>query len=184
MNEDAVNEAGLKPLQPLLDHIAALKSKDELPELTAYLDGIGVNSLFSFGSEQDYKDAAQQIATVDQTDLGLPEKGYYERKDDKSVELRNQYVAHVTRMFALLGETKEQAAKDAATVMKMETALAGYSLSNVGRRDPASLYHMMKLAKLDSSTPFQLRLAFCARVHAPPVESLNVTVPGLLRRIE
>ncbi len=175
MNVDAVNEAGLKPLQPLLDRIAALTSKDELPELTAYLDSIGVNALFSFGSEQNYKDAAQQIAMVDQTDLGLPEKGYYERKDDKSVELRNQYVAHVTRMFALLGETKEQAAKDAATVLKVETALAGNSLSNVGRRDPASLYHMMKLAKFDGSFNFT---RFLRAVQAPPVESLNVTVPG------
>jgi putative endopeptidase len=175
MNVDAVNEAGLKPLQPLLDRIAALKSKDELPELTAYLDGIGVNSLFSFGSQQDYKDATQQVAMVDQTDLGLPEKGYYERKDDKSVELRNQYVAHVTRIFELLGETKEQAAKDAATVLKVETALAGYSLSNVDRRDPASLYHMMTVAKLDSSFNFS---RFLRAVRAPRVESLNVTVPA------
>src|SRR6202453_3053922 len=175
MNVEAVNQAGLKPLQPLLDRIAALTSKDELPELTAYLDGIGVSSLFSFGSQQDYKDATQQIAMVDQTDLGLPEKGYYERKDDKSVELRKQYAAHVTRIFALLGETKEQAAKDAATVLKVETALAGYSLSNVERRDPASLYHMMTVAKLDSSFNFS---RFLRAVQSPRVQSLNVTVPA------
>ena len=161
MNVDAVNEAGLKPLQPLLDRIAALTSKDELPELTAYLDGIGVNSLFSFGSEQNYKDATQQIASVDQADLGLPEKGYYERQDDKSVKLRNQYMAHVTRMFALLGETKEQAAKDADTVLKVETALARYSLSNVERRDPASLYHMTNLAKFEAD-PVSTSVDFCA----------------------
>ena len=178
MNVDAVNEAGLKPLQPLLDRIAALTSKDELPKLTAYLDGIGVTSLFSFGSEQNYKDATQQIAMVDQTDLGLPEKGYYERKDDKSVELRKQYMAHVARIFALLGETKEQAAKDAETVLKVETALAGYSLSNVERRDPASLYHMTNLAKLDSSTPAFHFVRFLRAVQAPPVESLNVAVPA------
>jgi endothelin-converting enzyme/putative endopeptidase len=175
MNVDAVNEAGLKPLQPLLDRIAAFTSKDELPELTAYLDGIGVSSLFSFGSQQDYKDATQQIAMVDQTDLGLPEKGYYERKDDKSVELRKQYAAHVARIFALLGETKEQAAKDAETVLKVETALAGYSLSNVERRDPASLYHIMNLAQFDSSFNFS---RFLRAVRAPRVESLNVTVPA------
>jgi putative endopeptidase len=178
MNVDAVNQAGLKPLQPLLDRIAALASRDELPELTAYLDGIGVNSLFSFGSQQDYKDATQQIAMVDQTDLGLPEKGYYERKDDKSVELRNQYVAHVARIFALLGETQQQAAKDAETVLKLETALAGYSLSNVERRDPASLYHMMNLLKFDSSTPAFHFAQFLRAVQAPPVQSLNVTVPA------
>jgi putative endopeptidase len=178
MNVDAVNKAGLKALQPLLDRIAVLKSKDELPELTAYLDGIGVNTLFSFGSEQNYKDAAQQIATVDQTDLGLPEKGYYERKDDKSIELRKQYVAHVARIFALLGETKEQSARDADTVLKVETALAGHSLSNVERRDPASLYHMMKLEKFDSSTPAFHFDRFLRAVQAPPVESLNVSVPA------
>jgi putative endopeptidase len=178
MNVEAVNEAGLKPLQPLLDRIAALSSKEELPALTAYLDGIGVTALFSFGSQQDYKDATQQIAMVDQTDLGLPEKGYYERKDDKSVELRNQYVAHVTRIFAVLGETKEQAAKDAETVLNLETALASYSLSNVERRDPASLYHMMNLAKFDSSTPSFSFVRFLHDVEALPVDSLNVAEPA------
>jgi putative endopeptidase len=178
MNVDAVNQAGLKPLQPLLDRIAALTSKDQLPELVAYLDGVGVNTLFSFGSEQDYKDATQQIAMVDQTELGLPEKGYYERKDDKSVELRKQYVAHVARVFELLGETQQQAAKDADTVLKLETALAAHSLSNVERRDPASLYHMMNLAKFDSSTPAFHFAQFLEAVHAPRVESLNVAEPA------
>jgi putative endopeptidase len=178
MNADAVNDAGLKPIQPLLDRIAALTSKEQLPELTAYFDGIGVNSLFSFGSEQNYKDATQQIAVLDQTDLGLPEKGYYERKDDKSVALRNQYVAHLTRIFALLGETREQAAKSAEIVLKLETALAGYSLSDVQRRDPAILYHMTNLAKFDSSMPAFHFAQFLRAVQAPPVESLNVAVPA------
>ena len=153
MNVEGVNQAGLKPLQPLLDRISALKSKDELPQLTAYLDSIGVNTLFAFGSDQDFKDATQQIAVLDQLDLGLPEKGYYERKDDKSVKLREQYQAHIARMFELLGEPRVQAAKDAALVLKLETALAGVSLSTVERRDPANLYHKVELSKLDSSTP-------------------------------
>src|SRR3984957_6653197 len=121
MNVEGVNQTGLRPLQPLLDRIAALKSKEELPELTAYLDSVGVNSLFAFSSDQDFKDATQQIAVLDQLDLGLPEKGYYERKDDKSVKLRDQYQAHIARTFELLGETQPQATKDAATVLKLET---------------------------------------------------------------
>jgi putative endopeptidase len=178
MNVEAVNQAGLKPLQPLLDRIAALKSKDELPDITAYLDNLGVNTLFSFGSDQDFKDATQEIAELDQTELGLPEKGYYERKDDKSVELRNQYQAHVARTFELLGESHEQAAKDAETVLRLETALAGFSLSNVERRDPSSLYHKTNLAKFDSSTPSFSFVRFLRAAQAPPVESLNVTEPA------
>ena len=178
MNVEAVNQAGLKPLQPLLDRIAALKSKEELPEITAYLDSIGVNTLFSFGSDQDFKDATQQIAELDQAELGLPEKGYYERKDDKSVELRNQYQAHLARTFELLGESHEQAAKDAETVLKLETAFAGFSLSNVERRDPSSLYHKTDLAKFDSSTPSFSFVRFLRAADAPPVQSLNVTEPA------
>ena len=178
MNVEAVNQAGLKPLQPLLDRIAALKSKDELPQLTAYLDSIGVNTLFAFSSDQDFKDATQQIAVLDQLDLGLPEKGYYERKDDKSVKLREQYQVHIARMFELLGEPQAQAAKDAAQILKLETALAGVSLSAVERRDPANLYHKTELSKLDSSTPQFNFVSFLRAAHTPPVQSLNVTVPG------
>ena len=178
MNVEGVNQAGLRPLQPLLDRIAALKSKEELPELTAYLDSIGVNTLFAFGSDQDFKDATQQIAVLDQSDLGLPEKGYYERKDDKSVKLRDQYQAHLARTFELLGETPAQATKDAATVLRLETALAGFSLSAVQRRDPANLYHKVELSKLDRSTPQFSFVRFLRAAHAPPVESLNVSVPA------
>ncbi len=178
MNAEAVNQAGLKPLQPLLDRIDALKSKNELPELTAYLDSIGVNTLFAFGSDQDFKDATQQIAVFDQLELGLPEKGYYQRTDEKSVKLRDQYQAHVARTFEQLGESPAQAAKDAQTVMKLETALAGFSLSNVERRDPASLYHKMELAKFDSSTPSFSFVRFLRAAHTPAVESLNITSPA------
>jgi putative endopeptidase len=178
MNVEAVDSTGLKPLQPLLDRIAGLKSKDELPEFAAYMDSIGVNTLFAFGSDQDFKDATQQIAILDQMELGLPEKGYYQRKDEKSVKLRGQYQAHVARTFELLGETHAQAAKDAATVLRLETALASFSLSTVDRRDPANLYHKMDLAKFDSSTPSFSFARFLRAAHTPPVESLNVSTPA------
>jgi putative endopeptidase len=178
MNVEAVNQAGLKPLQPLLDRIDALKSKDELPELTAYLDSIGVNTLFAFGSDQDFKDATQQIAVLDQLELGLPEKGYYQRTDEKSVKLRDQYQAHIARTFELLGRSQPQAAKDAETVVKLETALAGFSLSNVERRDPASMYHKIDLAKFDRTTPSFSFVRFLRAAHTPAVESLNITSPA------
>src|SRR5271156_2428892 len=178
MNVEAVDSSGLKPLQPLLDRIAALESKDELPEFAAYMDSIGVNTLFAFGSDQDFKDATQQIASLDQMELGLPEKGYYKRKDEKSVKLRGQYQAHVARTFELLGETHARAAKDAETVLRLEKALAGFSLGNVERRDPANLYHKMDLAKFDSSTPSFSFTRFLRAAQAPRVESLNVSTPA------
>jgi endothelin-converting enzyme/putative endopeptidase len=178
MNVDAINQAGTKPLQPLLDRVAALKSKEEFPEIAAYFDSIGVNTFFSFGSEQDFKDATQQIAVLDQVDLGLPEKGYYERQDADTVKLRGQYRDHVAQTFILLGETPEQAARDADTVLRLETALAAHSLTAVERRDPATLYHKMSLSQFDQSTPAFRFVRFLRSAQTPPVESLNVTAPA------
>jgi putative endopeptidase len=174
---DAVNKAGLKPLQPVLDRISALNSKDGLPELTGDLDSMGLRSFFSFSSDQDAKDATQQIANFDQATLGLPEKGYYERTDEKSVKLRDQYKAHVARTFELLGEPHDQAAKDADTVLKIETELAKHSLTNVERRDPQALYHKMTLANFASSTPNFAFARYLRVLNTPAVDSLNVTEP-------
>jgi putative endopeptidase len=175
---NAVNQAGLKPLQPILDRIAALKSKNDLPELVAYLDSIGISSFFGFGSDQDFKDATQEIAEFDQAELGLPEKGYYERTDDKSVKLHEQYKAHVARTFELIGEPQAQAAKDAETVLQLETGLARHSLTNVERRDPQALYHKMTLEKFTAGTPDFAFVRYLRALDVPPVQSLNVTEPG------
>jgi endothelin-converting enzyme/putative endopeptidase len=178
MNVDAVNKAGLAPVQPLLDRIAAVHSKNEFPELAAYLDGVGVNTFFALGSDQDFKDATQQIAVIDQLRLGLPEKGYYERKDDKTTQLRIQYQAAVARTLELLGEPGTQAATDAETVLRLETAMAGFSLGAVARREPENLYHKKNLAEFDKSTPSFDYARFLHAAGVPPVDLLNVAVPA------
>ena len=175
---NAVNQAGLKSLQPTLDRIDALKSKNDLPELAAYLDSIGVSTFFSFTSDQDLKDATQQIAEFDQVELGLPEKGYYDRTDEKSVKLRAQYRDHIIRTFELLGKPHAQAVKDADTALKIETELAKHSLTNVERRDPQALYHKMTLAKFESTAPDFAFTRYLHALNAPSVDSMNVAVPG------
>ena len=95
MDTATVNKLGLKPLQPELDRIAALKSASELPALLAHLHAIGVNAFFSLGSSQDFADSASVISFYGSGGLGLPERDYYTRTDAKSIEQRQQYVAHV-----------------------------------------------------------------------------------------
>ena len=72
------------------------------------------NVLFRFDSIQDFRDANQVIADADQGGLGLPDRDYYTKDDAKSVELRKQYVAHVQKMFELLGDKPETAASRSA----------------------------------------------------------------------
>ncbi|HVW79091.1 MAG TPA: M13 family metallopeptidase [Alloacidobacterium sp.] len=178
VDTSAINQAGLKPLQLVLEKIDALQSKDALPELAAWLDSIGINTFFDFSTDQDFKDATQQIAEFDQASLGLPEKGYYERTDEKSTKLREQYKQHIAQTFVLLGQPQEQAIKDADTVLKIESQLAHVSLSNVERRDPKALYHKMTLAGFEQSTPQFAFDRYLRTLDTPPVSSLNVTVPA------
>ena len=63
--------------------------------------------------------ASLTIASLYQGGLGLPDRDYYFRKDDKSVETRRKYVEHVTRMFELLGDSPQAAAAEAKTVMEI-----------------------------------------------------------------
>ena len=141
MDTAAVDKLGLKPLQPELDRIAALTSAAQLPALLAHLHAIGVDAFFSLGANQDYADSSREISFYGAGGLGLPERDYYMRADDVSVKQRKQYVDHVHNIFLLAGETEDQAARDALTVLAIETRLAKASLTITEQRDPQNLNH-------------------------------------------
>lgn len=109
MDVEAINKAGLTPLKPELDRIAALKEASELPAEIGHLQSMGVNAFFGMGSNQDFDDASSVISFYAAGGLGLPERDYYTRTDSKSVEQRKQFLDHVTKMFTLAGEPESKA---------------------------------------------------------------------------
>jgi putative endopeptidase len=178
MDTDAIEAKGLAPLQPLLDEINAINSKDELPALTGKLQRESVNVFFGYGEQQDFKDASKQIAVAIQGGLGLPEKDYYLRTGAKDETTRQQYVAHVTKMLTLAGSSPEQALKDANAIMMFETGLAKASLSVTDMRDPENTYHLQPIAKFEESLPGVDFGAFQDAVHSPRVTELNNATPA------
>ena len=181
MNTDAVQAAGLKPLQPELDRIAALTDKSQLTALLAHFQMINVNAFFSYGEQQDFKDARKQIAVVDQGGLGLPERDYYLRTGDAAEKTRKQYVEHVTAMLKLLGEPDATASADAQKIMQLETALAKVSLDITSQRDPHKVYHPMPVAQLSTLAPDIAWPAFFPATGAPPITDLNVGNPDFFK---
>ncbi len=77
----------------------------------------GSGLVFGFGANQDFADSTKVIAFATAGGLSLPDRDYYTKTDPKSIEIRAQYVAHVQRIFELLGTHPETAAKDAADVL-------------------------------------------------------------------
>jgi endothelin-converting enzyme/putative endopeptidase len=93
-------------------------------------------------------------------------------------------VAHVQKMFELLGEPTQKAAADAKTVMEMETALAKSSLDMVARRDPANIYHKMSLRELEALAPAFGWNRYLKAVDAPAIQSLNVATPEFFKGMQ
>jgi putative endopeptidase len=183
MDEKAIDAKGLRPLDPELERIRNLKDKALLAGEIAHLHAIGVPVLFEFNSGQDFKDSNDVIAQFDQGGLGLPEREYYLKDDPKSVETRQQYLAHVARMLELAGEKPEQAKTDADAVMRIETALAKGSLDLVSRRDPEKVYHRIGKQELVALSPaFRWNEYFTAS-GAPAFQSINVSYPDFVKAI-
>jgi len=181
MNIDAIAAAGLKPLQPELDRIAALKDKSDLTALLAHYQLINVNAFFAYGEQQDFKDARKQIALVDQGGLGLPERDYYLRTGDAAEKTRQQYVQHVAAMLKLLGESDYAATADAQKIMQLETALAKVSMDITSQRDPKNVYHPMSVADLTALVPDIAWPGFFTDSGAPPISDLNVANPDFFK---
>jgi putative endopeptidase len=177
MDTAAIDKAGLAPIQPELDRIAAIKSRDELVPEIAHLQRISVNAFLGLSSDQDFRDATREIAVVDQGGLGLPEKDYYLRTGAKDDELRQQYIQHIANVLKLLGDSPDAAGKKAADIMAFETALAKVSTGNVERRDPEKVYHMEQVPKFAAGTPNLHVVEFLRDAGTPPVTELNVASP-------
>jgi len=181
MDEQAIERLGAKPLEPDLKNIAALTTMNRLPELLAELHKIGVGAFFSFGSEPDMKNASMVIAAADQGGMGLPDRDYYFRDDPRSIEIRKQYVDHVTKMLTLAGVPEATASKDAEAVMRLETALAKAALDRVARRDPERIYHRLTPAELQKLTPNFEWARYFKGIGGPTITLINITEPDFFK---
>jgi endothelin-converting enzyme/putative endopeptidase len=185
-DEAAVEKAGIAPITPVLQQIAALKSLKELPGFLAaqHLALYTTSIFFDFSSGQDYADSSTMIAFADVGGLGLPDRDYYTKNDAKSVEIRQKYLEHIARLLQLLGDSPETARTEADTVMRIETALARATLTRVEQRDPYKLFHKMTLARLQSLTPSFRWADYIAPLQMPPTGTVNVTQPAFYQAFE
>jgi putative endopeptidase len=186
MDESAVEKRGIEPLQAYLDRVDGMKSKDELAVVLAQLHLATGDSglLFGMGSGQDFADATRVIAFASAGGLGLPDRDYYLKDDARSKEMREKYVAHVARMFGLLGDSSDRVQAEADTVMRIETALAKASLTRVERRDPYKLFHKMDRKQLAALTPAFDWNAYLKGVGLAKLNDFNVTQPEFFAEVQ
>jgi putative endopeptidase len=182
MNTDLVEKKGLEPLEPALKRIGDLKNASHLASLIGELASEGSPApLYRFGVGQDEKDSSKEIAQIGQAGLSLPDRDYYIKDTKRFVEIRKQYLDHVTKMFTLAGDTPEQAAKEAAAVIEIETALANASTDRTALRDPANHYHIYTVADFEKLAPGFDFNAYFTDIKVRPFDTLNVSTPDFFK---
>jgi putative endopeptidase len=182
MDEAAIEKRGLSSLQGDLAAIQRAKDAGELAPLLARLQlAYGPGLFFRAGAMQDLDNAEQVIAELDQGGLGLPDRDYYTKEDDKSKEIRERYVQHVQKIFELTGDSPEAAKKNADTIMRLETLLAKASLTRVERRDPYKMKHTMTVAQLNELAPNFNWKGYYATLPYPEFKTLNVNAPDFFK---
>jgi putative endopeptidase len=184
MNTERAESEGARPLLPEFERISKIQNLSELQAEVARLQTLGVDALFQFGSRQDFKNSSQEIAQAAQGGLGLPDRDYYTKADEKTVKQRDAYVQHVGKMFELLGDDAEKAAAEAKTVVSIETKLAEASLTRVERRDPDKNYHKMDLAQLKTLTPQFSWESYFHDVGYPRIDAVNVGQPDFFKQLD
>jgi len=153
MDSATIEAEGIKPIKADLARIAAIKDQAELQKELAWFHLYTVPAIFTFTSGDDDKNSTQVIAQIRQGGLGLPDRDYYFNQDERTQEIREEYLKHIAAMLRLAGDDSVSADASAKTVMKIETQLANASFTAVERRDSEKNYNKMAPEKLTALAP-------------------------------
>ncbi len=153
MDTAKIEAEGTKPLESEFALIENIKSQEDFQNVVARFHTFGLDPLFNGGVMQDLMDSKIYKFYLMQAGIGLPDRDYYTTDDDRSKEIRTEYVKHVAKMFELMGIDAKVAGKNAEIVMSIETRLAEKSKTNTEMRNIPALYNKMTMEQLAELAP-------------------------------
>ncbi|THD58003.1 M13 family metallopeptidase [Phenylobacterium sp.] len=134
LDEAKIESLGLKPLQPTLSRIAAIKDKKALAgefgrELRADVDALNstnfyTDHLFGLWVEQDLNDTRRYAPYLLQGGLGMPDRDYYLSATPRMEKIRAAYKAHIAKVLELAGHKDAQAEAQAVYDLELKIAQA------------------------------------------------------------
>ena len=151
MNTALRNERGVNPLKEELAKVDAIKNYDDLAGYFAYANKYNYNTPFGLFVYQDFKNPTVYTIYIWQSGLGLPDREYYLKTDDRSKEIRTKYQDHIARMFELANLPNGN--EVARRVLDLETKLAQKQMPKEQTRDLAGNYNMLPVAELKQMVP-------------------------------
>jgi len=151
MDEARLENLGLEPLKGAFKEIDSMADKRDIPALIARFNRTGAGAPYDINIDQDQKDSTHYAVIIGQSGLGMPDRDYYLKDDAKLKNARVQYLAHIEKMLGMAGDA--HAARSAADILKLETAMADLQWTRVANRDPEKTYNKIQLADLHGLMP-------------------------------
>lgn len=184
MDTNAIEAQGLKPLDPYLAKINALQSKEEAINLVAEFQMFGASPFFSPAIYQDEMNSEKYTVHFFQGGIGLPEREYYFNTDSRTTNIRNEYITHLKKMFALIGYDEKKSADASSVIMKMETALAKASRKMEDLRDPYANYNKMSVDQFNKLTPSIKWKELLTKMEIKSEDTVIVGQPEFFKQVE
>ena len=180
MDSAAIDKLGATPLKPLLADIDGIADQTGLQKMIMRLQAFGMAVPFGLNAASDPHNPTRVIADISAGGLGLPDRDYYVKPEDRFQKARAEYLVHVANMFKLAGYSDADAQKAATSVMQFETVLAKASLDNVALRDPQAIDHNTTFDALQKMAPKFDWADFFAQAKLPTIP-LNVQEPKFVQ---
>jgi putative endopeptidase len=149
----ARDAAGIDPLKPALAKIATITNVADFQKIMTE-DAVTVSQPFiGVAAFSNPNNSSMNSAYITPGSLGLPDRDFYTNTDSKSVEIRGQYVDHITRMLKFLGDSEADARSQAETILAFETRLAIPRLDKVASRDFRNFNNPRSMAQVQEMAP-------------------------------
>ncbi|CAA9194545.1 Neutral endopeptidase [Flavobacterium bizetiae] len=178
------NKNGIKPLQPYLKKIDAIKNVTDLQNFFIEMQPQGGIGFFAVYVGADAKNSNKNSVNLSPGGLGLSDKDYYNADDKDSKEKREKYEVHVARMLQYLGESPAKAKESAKQILALEVELSAPRLDRVERRDRRKQYNPTAVADLKKNTPSIQWDKYFAGIGMTKLDTVNVAQPRYMIALE
>lgn len=146
----AVEAKGLAPIQPWLAKIRAV-DKAGLARLLAETDRSGIQHFFGGYVGQDDKNPDAYIYTMFQGGIGMPDRDFYLKDNERNAKLQAAYLKHLENVLTLAGE--KDAAARAKAIYDFEKQVATVHWDKNDSGDAVKVYNKMTIAELAKAAP-------------------------------
>jgi len=181
LDEAAVEQLGAQPLQPLLEAVRAIRTREAMAESMGRAVGTFGRGFFNAAVFDDQRNPDRYALYLSQSGLGLSDRDLY--LDERFVAQKARYQQYVAQMLGMIGWENPQRAAEA--VVAMETRIAAAHWTRAESRNRDRTYNPMTLDELETNAPGFPWVAFFRAAgvdHADrAVVQQNTAFPALAR---